>query len=103
MQKEVIPTCRELGIGIVPYSPLGRGFLTGTITSLDNLQSDPPSDLLFSIHVYILPLILGLQNLPEQPPPPPPPGSMSASHLIKDFVGLVVLISMLCHLAGPPN
>ena len=28
---EVIATCRELGIGIVPYSPLGRGFLTGTI------------------------------------------------------------------------
>jgi aryl-alcohol dehydrogenase-like predicted oxidoreductase len=29
IEAEVIPTCRELGIGIVPYSPLGRGFLTG--------------------------------------------------------------------------
>jgi len=29
---EVLPTCEELGIGFVPYSPLGRGFLTGTIT-----------------------------------------------------------------------
>ena len=28
----VLPVCRELGIGFVPYSPLGRGFLTGTIT-----------------------------------------------------------------------
>ena len=33
MQAEVIPTCRELGIGIVAYSPLGRGFLTGAIKS----------------------------------------------------------------------
>ncbi len=31
-EAEIIPTCRELGIGFVPYSPLGRGFLTGTIT-----------------------------------------------------------------------
>lgn len=29
VEKEVLPTCRELGIGFVPYSPLGRGFLTG--------------------------------------------------------------------------
>lgn len=31
LEEEVVPTCRELGIGIVAYSPLGRGFLTGTI------------------------------------------------------------------------
>jgi len=31
--EEVLPTCRELGIGFVPYSPLGRGFLTGRFTS----------------------------------------------------------------------
>ena len=37
LQAELIPTCRELGIGIVCYSPLGRGFLTGKITSLDDL------------------------------------------------------------------
>ncbi len=30
---EVLPTCEQLGIGFVPYSPLGRGFLTGTITA----------------------------------------------------------------------
>ncbi len=30
---EILPTCRELGIGFVPYSPLGRGFLTGRFTS----------------------------------------------------------------------
>ena len=30
-EEEVLPTCAELGIGLVPYSPLGRGFLTGTI------------------------------------------------------------------------
>src|SRR5438128_11503202 len=30
-EKEVLPTCEELGIGLVPYSPLGKGFLTGKI------------------------------------------------------------------------
>lgn len=39
-EKDVIPTCRELGITFVPYSPLGRGFLTGTITSTDELAED---------------------------------------------------------------
>src|SRR6266481_797878 len=36
-EKEIIPTLRELGIGFVPYSPLGRGFLTGAITKLSDL------------------------------------------------------------------
>lgn len=36
----IIPTCRELGIGFVPYSPLGRGFLTGKLTDIDTLTSD---------------------------------------------------------------
>ncbi|MFT3784847.1 MAG: aldo/keto reductase [Tepidisphaeraceae bacterium] len=31
VEKDVLPTCEELGIGFVPYSPLGRGFLTGTV------------------------------------------------------------------------
>ncbi|PRX43269.1 aryl-alcohol dehydrogenase-like predicted oxidoreductase [Prauserella shujinwangii] len=33
IEDEVVPTCRELGVGIVPYSPLGRGFLTGRYAS----------------------------------------------------------------------
>ncbi|MEG4961545.1 MULTISPECIES: aldo/keto reductase [unclassified Microcoleus] len=37
-ESEILPTCRELGIGFVPYSPLGRGFLTGKIKSLDTLS-----------------------------------------------------------------
>ncbi|MFD1211564.1 aldo/keto reductase [Arthrobacter sp. GCM10027362] len=37
-EAEILPTCRELGIGFVPYSPLGRGFLTGTIRSLEALD-----------------------------------------------------------------
>jgi aryl-alcohol dehydrogenase-like predicted oxidoreductase len=36
-EKEIIPAVRELGIGFVPYSPLGRGFLTGAITNLNDL------------------------------------------------------------------
>ncbi|SEA75409.1 aldo/keto reductase [Leifsonia sp. 21MFCrub1.1] len=39
-EAEVLPTVRELGIGFVPYSPLGRGFLTGTIRSLEQLSDD---------------------------------------------------------------
>jgi len=35
---DVLPTCRELGIGFVPYSPLGRGFLSGRFTSPDELD-----------------------------------------------------------------
>ena len=37
-ESEILPTCRELGIGFVAYSPLGRGFLTGKIKSLDTLS-----------------------------------------------------------------
>jgi aryl-alcohol dehydrogenase-like predicted oxidoreductase len=38
-EDEVLPTCRELGIGFVAYSPLGRGFLAGRFTSPDQLDS----------------------------------------------------------------
>lgn len=37
VEKEILPTVRELGIGFVPYSPLGRGFLTGTIANQADL------------------------------------------------------------------
>jgi aryl-alcohol dehydrogenase-like predicted oxidoreductase len=37
-ESEVLPTCRELGIGFVPYSPLGRGFLSGRFSSPDELE-----------------------------------------------------------------
>lgn len=40
IEDEVLPTLRELGIGLVPYSPLGRGILTGTITSTESLADD---------------------------------------------------------------
>jgi aryl-alcohol dehydrogenase-like predicted oxidoreductase len=39
-EDEVLPTCRELGIGFVAYSPLGRGFLTGAIRSIDDFDED---------------------------------------------------------------
>jgi aryl-alcohol dehydrogenase-like predicted oxidoreductase len=40
VEDEILPTLRELGIGLVPYSPLGRGLLTGTITSEDALDEN---------------------------------------------------------------
>ncbi|HEY1832376.1 MAG TPA: aldo/keto reductase [Acidimicrobiales bacterium] len=39
-EAEILPVVRELGIGFVPYSPLGRGFLTGQIRSLDQLDAE---------------------------------------------------------------
>jgi aryl-alcohol dehydrogenase-like predicted oxidoreductase len=39
-EAEIIPTCRELGIGFVSYSPLGRGFLSGRFASPDELAED---------------------------------------------------------------
>jgi aryl-alcohol dehydrogenase-like predicted oxidoreductase len=39
-EAEVLPTCRELGIGFVAYSPLGRGFLSGRFRSADELDED---------------------------------------------------------------
>jgi aryl-alcohol dehydrogenase-like predicted oxidoreductase len=40
VEDEILPTCRELGIGFVPYSPLGRGFLTGRFTKFEDLPED---------------------------------------------------------------
>ncbi|EOT04540.2 aldo/keto reductase [Streptomyces noursei CCRC 11814] len=38
LEQEIAPVCRELGIGLVPFSPLGRGFLTGRYTSVEGLS-----------------------------------------------------------------
>src|SRR4051794_34729169 len=40
VEEEILPTCRELGIGFVAYSPLGRGFLSGRFKSPDELDED---------------------------------------------------------------
>ena len=37
-EDDILATCTELGIGFVPYSPLGRGFLSGAIRSIDDLE-----------------------------------------------------------------
>ena len=39
VEEDILPVCRELGIGFVPYSPLGRGFLTGTIKKTADLKA----------------------------------------------------------------
>jgi len=39
-EEDILPTCRELGIGFVPYSPLGRGFLTGQLQRFEDLAPD---------------------------------------------------------------
>ncbi len=39
VEAEILPACRELGVGFVPYSPLGRGFLTGQFKTPDDLEA----------------------------------------------------------------
>ncbi len=39
-EDEILPTCRELGVGFVAYSPLGRGFLTGRFTKFEDFDTD---------------------------------------------------------------
>jgi aryl-alcohol dehydrogenase-like predicted oxidoreductase len=40
IEAEIVPAARELGVGIVPYSPVGRGFLTGRYASIDDLSPE---------------------------------------------------------------
>jgi len=40
IEEKILPTLRELGIGFVPFSPIGRGFLTGKIANLNDLEKD---------------------------------------------------------------
>nr|WP_198151444.1 aldo/keto reductase [Kibdelosporangium sp. MJ126-NF4] len=40
LEAEIVPVCRELGVGLVPFSPLGRGFLTGRYSSVDGLADN---------------------------------------------------------------
>ena len=42
VEEAILPVCQDLGIGFVPYSPLGRGFLTGQISSRNDLPEGPP-------------------------------------------------------------
>jgi aryl-alcohol dehydrogenase-like predicted oxidoreductase len=39
VEKEILPTCKELNVSLVPFSPLGRGFLTGTISHSDSFEA----------------------------------------------------------------
>ena len=42
-EEDVLATCEELGIGFVPFSPLGKGFLTGTVDT--SVTFDPNNDI----------------------------------------------------------
>lgn len=70
VEAEILPTCRELGIGFVPYSPLGRGFLSGTIPSRDSLiendrRRDHPRFAQENIEAN-LPLVETLKGIAEE-------------------------------------
>ncbi len=52
VEAEILPTCRELGISFVAYSPLGRGFLTGKLTRFEQLTDDDFRKNIISQYVY---------------------------------------------------
>ena len=114
IEEDILPTCEELGIGIVPYSPLGRGFLTGTIdktTTYDksDLRSRNPRftpeaidanqvvvDLLARIgeHYQATPAQIALAWLLAQKPwIVPIPGCRSHSRLQENFSALDIELS----------
>lgn len=69
VETEILPICRELGIGFVPYSPLGRGFLAGQFKSRDDLsqtdwrRNDPRySDDNFAQNLKIVDVVRGVAD-----------------------------------------
>jgi aryl-alcohol dehydrogenase-like predicted oxidoreductase len=54
IEEEIIPLCRELGIGIVPYSPIGRGFFAGRAA----VQSIPSESWLVKLNSHYYNLLL---------------------------------------------
>ena len=70
VEDDILPACRELGIGFVPYSPLGRGFLTGQITSRADLpegdyrRNDPRySDDNFAKNMEMVAVVKGIADV----------------------------------------
>ncbi|KAK7281792.1 hypothetical protein RIF29_10072 [Crotalaria pallida] len=53
VEEDIVPTCRELGIGIVAYSPLGRGFLSSGTKVLENLTQDDFRQILGKLPYYL--------------------------------------------------
>jgi hypothetical protein len=59
IEAEIVPTCRELGVKIVAYSPLGRGFLTGSIRSRAAPALGDPFDYRLQVRLESSPLLPG--------------------------------------------
>jgi len=65
-EDEILPTCRELGIGFVAYSPLGRGFLTGRFAKFEDLPADDSRRLWPRFQGENFPKNLGLVHRVEE-------------------------------------
>ena len=64
VEADILPACERLGIGFVPYSPLGRGFLTGQIRSVDDLDAEAWNALNLRTRYYTTRLHKGAFYLP---------------------------------------
>ncbi len=113
-EDEILPTCRDLGIGFVPYSPLGRGFLTGRFQSPHDLPEDDwrrhnprfqGENVTMNLHLVdevkrlagakgVTPAQLALAWVLEQGDDMVPiPGTTSAEHLEENAAALDVTFS----------
>lgn len=113
VEETILPTCRELGIGFVAYSPLGRGLLTGTVRSAQDLlegdrRHDHPRfqgenldrnvelvDAVAKVAERLgcsLPQLALAWLLAQQPELVPIPGAKRVSHLLDDLGALSVAL-----------
>jgi aryl-alcohol dehydrogenase-like predicted oxidoreductase len=80
-EKDVLPVCRELGIGFVPFSPLGRGFLSGAVKETGSLPANDVRRRLPRFQdsnlEHNLALVARLEALAQRKPGPFGPGSTS--------------------------
>jgi len=123
VEDEILPACRELGIGFVPYSPLGRGMLTGAISAPSDLtETDRRRDhprfhdgALEANAALIRPLVEAAQAkgctpsqlalawlLAQGPDVVPIPGTKRRTHLVQNLGSLDVALTPeeASHLAG---
>ncbi|CDY34139.1 BnaC01g28790D [Brassica napus] len=93
VEEYIIPTCRELGIGIVAYSPLGRGFLASGTKLVENLEQGDPRKASTRLIHYSVPSYHLLGGEPTQELVCPIPGTTKIENLNQNIGALSVKLT----------